>query len=131
MVQCSAQLEFSRGIEPTTQLKKIPAAFYQTGASREPVREWLRALEAEDRKVIGEDIATIEYGWPVGMPVCTPLGHGLWEVRSTLGNNRIARVLFGIVGSRMVLLHGFIKKTRKTPDKDLSLARERLKEIAK
>ena len=63
------------------------------------------------------------------MPICRPLGKGLWEVRSTLTNNRIARVIFGIVKNRMILLHGFIKKTQKTPDKDLSLARERLKEI--
>jgi len=118
-------------MERTTRLKKIPAAFYQTGAGREPVRDWLRVLGAEDRKVIGEDIATVEYGWPVGMPICRPLGKGLWEVRSTLTNNRIARVIFGIVKNRMILLHGFIKKTQKTPDKDLSLARERLKEIEK
>jgi phage-related protein len=118
-------------VERTTRLKKIAAAFYQTGAGREPVREWLRSLDAEDRKVIGEDIATVEYGWPIGMPTCRPLGHGLWEVRSTLGNNRIARVIFGIVRNQVVLLHGFIKKTQQTPDEDLSLARKRLKEIEK
>ena len=118
-------------MEHTKRLKKIPAAFYKSGAGREPVREWLRALDADDRKVIGEDIATVEYGWPVGMPTCRPLGKGLWEVRSTLANNRIGRVIFGIVDNQMVLLHGFIKKSQKTPDKDLSLARERLKEIEK
>jgi phage-related protein len=118
-------------MEGTTRLKKILAAFYQTGAGREPVREWLRALDADDRKAIGEDIATVEYGWPVGMPTCRPLGKGLWEVRSTLANNRIARVIFGIVDNQMVLLHGLIKKSQKTPDKDLSLARERLKETKK
>jgi Phage derived protein Gp49-like (DUF891) len=79
-------------MERATRLKKIPAAFYQSGG-REPVREWLKALDAEDRKVIGEDIATVEYGWPIGMPTCRPLGQGLWEVRSTLRNNRIARDL--------------------------------------
>lgn len=116
-------------MERTTRLKKIPAGFYQTGAGREPVREWLKALDADDRKVIGEDIATVEYGWPVGMPICRPLGKGIWEVRSTLANNRIARVIFGIVDKHMVLLHGFIKKSQKTPDRDLSLALERLREI--
>lgn len=118
-------------MERATRLKKIPAAFYQSGAGREPVREWLKALDAEDRKVIGEDIATVEYGWPIGMPICRPLGQGLWEVRSTLRNNRIARVIFGIVRNQMILLHGFIKKTQQTPDEDLSLARKRLKEIEK
>ena len=121
----------SREVERTTRLKKIAAAFYQTGVGREPVREWLRSLDAEDRKVIGEDIATVEYGWPIGMPTCRPLGQGLWEVRSTLRNNRIARVIFGIVRNQMVLLHAFIKKTQQTPEEDLSLARKRLKEIEK
>jgi len=121
----------NREVEGATRLKKIAAAFYQTGAGREPVREWLRSFDAEDRKVIGEDIATVEYGWPIGMPTCRPLGQGLWEVRSTLRNNRIARVIFGIVRNQMVLLHGFIKKTQQTPEEDLSLARKRLKEIEK
>jgi phage-related protein len=118
-------------MESAKRLKKIPAAFYQSGTGREPVREWLKALDAEERKVIGEDIATVEYGWPIGMPTCRPLGQGLWEVRSTLRNNRIARVIFGIVENQMVLLHGFIKKTQQTPGEDLSLARKRLKEIEK
>jgi phage-related protein len=88
------------------------------------VRDWLRALSPQDRKRIGEDIKTAEFGWPIGMPVCRPLGLGLYEVRTTLTQNRIARVLFYIDRKRrMVLLHGFIKKTRKTPDEDLALAR--------
>jgi phage-related protein len=111
------------------RIKKIPAAFYQTATGREPVREWLKELDVEDRKVIGTDIATVEYGWPVGMPTCRPLGQGLWEVRSTLRGNRIARVIFGIVRNQMVLVHGFIKKTQKTPAEDLAFSRKRLKEI--
>jgi phage-related protein len=88
------------------------------------VRDWLRALSPQNRKRIGEDIKTAEFGWPIGMPVCKPLGAGLYEVRTTLTQNRIARVLFYIDRERrMVLLHGFIKKTRKTPDEDLALAR--------
>ncbi len=88
------------------------------------MREWLRALSPQDRKRIGEDIKTAEFGWPIGMPVCRPLGNGLSEVRTTLAQNRIARVLFYIDGERrMVLLHGFIKKTWKAPDEDLALAR--------
>jgi phage-related protein len=88
------------------------------------VRDWLKALSPQDRKRIGEDIKTAEFGWPIGMPVCRPLGAGLYEVRTTLTQNRIARVVFYIDRERrMVLLHGFIKKTRKTPDEDLALAR--------
>jgi phage-related protein len=85
------------------------------------VREWLKALPPEDRKRIGEDIKTVEFGWPIGMPVCKPLGDGIYEVRTRLSRNRIARVLFYIdEKSRMVLLQGFIKKT---PQEDLELAR--------
>ena len=89
------------------------------------MRDWLRRLPSpEDRKRIGEDIKTVEFGWPVGMPVCKPLGDGIYEVRTSLAQNRIARVLFYIDKKvQMVLLHGFIKKTRKTPNEDLELAR--------
>ena len=104
--------------------KKAPAVFYRTEAGGEPVREWLKDLPREDKRAIGEDIKTVELGWPIGMPVSRPLKHGLHEVRSHLSNNRIARVIFCIDRQqRMVLLHGFIKKTRKTPPEDIELAR--------
>jgi phage-related protein len=111
-------------------VKRLPAAFYLSSSGREPVREWLKALAIEDRKIIGEDIKDVEFSWPIGMPLCRPLGSGLWEVRSDLTQGRIARVLFCIHDGRMVLLHSFIKKTQKTPDADLELARRRKKEIA-
>jgi phage-related protein len=93
------------------------------------VRDWLKGLpSSEDRKRIGEDIKTVEFGWPVGMPVCKSLGNGIYEVRTSLAQNRIARVLFYIdKRTRMVLLHGFIKKTQKTPDEDLEQARNNRK----
>jgi phage-related protein len=105
--------------------KRVPAIFFRTESGRELVREWLKALPySEDRKRIGEDIKTVEFGWPVGMPVCRPLGQGIHEVRTNLTQNRIARVLFYIDRrGRMVLLHAFTKKTRKTPAEDLALAR--------
>lgn len=106
------------------QGKRVPAIFYRTEAGGEPVREWQRSLSPEDRKHSGEDIKTVEFGWPVGMPVCRALGEGIYEARTSLGQNRIARVLFYIdKKSRMVLLHGFIKKTQKTPREDLDLAK--------
>ena len=107
------------------QGKRVPAIFFRTEAGGEPVRNWLKALPSpEDRKRIGEDIKTVEFGWPIGMPVCRPLGDGVYEVRTSLAQNRIARVLFYIdKKGRMVLLHGFVKKTQKTPDDDLELAR--------
>ena len=106
--------------------KRLPAAFYRSATGREPVRDWLRsdALSDEDRRRIGEDIKTVEFGWPVGMPVCRPVRAGLWEVRTTL-RGRIARILFCIAEGRMVLLHGFIKKSQKTPESDIALAQER------
>jgi phage-related protein len=109
-----------------SQGKPVPAVFFRTAAGREPVRDWLRALpSSEDRKRVGEDIKTVEFGWPLGMLVCRPLGGGIYEVRSSSGQNRIARVLFHIdKKSRMVLLHGFIKKAQKTPVDDLELARK-------
>jgi phage-related protein len=103
--------------------KRISAIFYRSEAGGEPVRDWLKSLRKEERKLIGQDIRTVEFGWPVGMPVSRPLGQGLHEVRTNLPGNRIARVLFYIDRlNRMVLLHGFIKKTRKTPADDLRLA---------
>jgi phage-related protein len=112
-------------------VKRLPAAFYELSSGREPVREWLKALAAEDRKIIGEDIKDVEFSWPIGMPLCRALGRGLWEVRSSLTQGRIARVLFCIHEGRMVLLHAFIKKTQKTPDADLELATKRKKEITR
>jgi phage-related protein len=108
------------------QAKKISAFFFRTEAGAEPVRVWLKSLDKADRLRIGADILTVEQGWPIGMPVCRPLGQGLHEVRTTL-DNRIARVLFGIAGNEMVLLHGFIKKSQKTPKAELELARNRWK----
>jgi phage-related protein len=105
--------------------KQIPVFFFRTSAGGEPVREWLKALPyREDRRRIGEDIKTVEFGWPIGMPVCRALGDGVHEVRTTLSRNRISRVLFYVdTKGRMVLLHGFIKKTPKTPTEDLKIAR--------
>jgi phage-related protein len=108
-------------------LKRLPAHFYRSDSEREPVREWLKGLEAEDRKVIGEDIKDVEFSWPIGMPLVGSLGRELWEVRSRLPRGRIARVVFCVEQGRMVLLHGFIKKTQKTPQRDLDLALKRRK----
>jgi phage-related protein len=112
-------------------LKKVHAVFYRTKQGAEPVRNFLRALPREDRRIIGSDIATVEFGWPVGRPICAPLGMSLWEVRSDLASNRIARVLFMLHQGEMVLLHGFIKKTQKTPQSGLELARKRMKEVTR
>ena len=89
------------------------------------MRDWLKSLPAEDRQSLGRDLRLVELGWPIGMPLCRPLGEGLWELRSSLSSNRIARAAQG----RMVLLHGFIKKTQKTPQSELDLARTRQKEV--
>lgn len=110
--------------------KKITVSFYKTLLGNEPVREWLKDLEAEDRKIIGGDIKTVEFLWPVGFPQVRKLDSDLWEVRSHISGGRIARVFFTVVGADMVLLHAIIKKTQKTPLNDLNLAKNRKKEVS-
>lgn len=109
-------------------LKRLPASFYRNKSLNEPVREWLLSLSKSDREKIGEDLKKVEFGWPVGMPTCRPMGGGLFEVRTNL-KNRIARVLFCVHDGSMLLLHGFIKKTEQTLEADLDLARDRMKEL--
>lgn len=107
---------------------KLRVVFYRSGSGREPVREWLRSLDPTDRKVIGEDIKTVELGWPLGMPLVRPLGDGLWEVRCGLRDG-IARIVFLARDDAMVLLHGFVKKAQKAPKKELDIARKRAREL--
>ena len=107
--------------------KRLPARFYCTPAGREPVRDWLLGLPLADRKAIGQDIKDVEFSWPIGLPLVRPLGRGLWEVRSSVSSGRIARVIFCIDAGEMFLLHGFIKKTQKTPQQELRLALRRMK----
>jgi phage-related protein len=124
---------------------KLVVKFFQQGASgSEPVRDWLKALPLEEKKAIGEDIKAVQFGWPLGLPLVDHIDGDLWEVRTRLAN-RIARVLFVVdamktlpassggpplgAGAVMVLLHGFIKKERKTPKQDLDLANDRLKRL--
>lgn len=102
-----------------------PVRFYRSDSGREPVRDWLRKLSRNDRKKIGQDIATLQLGWPLGMPLARKLEPAIWEVRTRLGNS-IARVLFTASEDSIVLLHAFIKKTEKTPGRDLRIARRRL-----
>jgi phage-related protein len=99
--------------------------FYRTQAGNEVVRDWLRSLDDGDRSAIGQDLMRIQYRWPIGMPLCRAVGSGLWEVRSDLPSNRIARVLFSVRQNRIVVLHGFVKKSQRTPAGDLALARKR------
>jgi phage-related protein len=109
--------------------KKIAARFYESANGKKPVRDWIVSLDPEDRRVIGKDIQMVEFGWPIGMPYCRPLGRGLWEVRSDISSGRIARILFCIIDGDMVLLNGFVKKTQKTPQQEIGLAVRRKKEI--
>src|SRR5208282_1565643 len=103
------------------QKQRIALLFYRSPAGTEPVREWLKSLVTEERKAVGTDLMRVQWRWPVGMPLCRPMGDGLWEVRTDLPKGRIARVLFCFHERNLVALHGFIKKTRKTPDDDMKL----------
>jgi phage-related protein len=109
--------------------KRVPARFYQSDNGTEPVRDWLKDLDKEDRKLIGADIKTVEFGWPIGMPTCRPMGDSLFEVRTNLTDGRTSRVLFCFFEGEMILLHGFIKKTKKTPKKELEIALKRKGEL--
>lgn len=110
--------------------KKVQARFYATALGRKPVREWILSHGKTDRVILGKDLQKVEFGWPIGMPSCRPLGGGLHEIRSDLSGGRIGRTIFCIVDGEMILLHGFVKKTQKTPPADIELARKRQKEIS-
>jgi phage-related protein len=116
------QLWYTSGMASDVRLRVV---FFRTATGNEPVREWLKALPRDDRRIIGEDLKTAQYGWPLGMPLIRKLEAGLWEVRSDL-HGRVARVIFTVMGDTMVLLHGFIKQSRRTPSADLQVARRRL-----
>ncbi len=109
---------------PVKPERPLAVRFFQTATGNEPAREWLKSLAGEERQAIGEDLLTVQYAWPVGKPLVDHLGDGLWEVRTRLPN-RIARTLFAVVDNEIVVLHGFIKNTQKTPAQELEVARQR------
>lgn len=102
--------------------------FFSTDSGTQPVQEWLRELPKEERKRIGEDIKTVQYGWPLGMPLIRAMGDGLYEIRSRL-DNKTARILICFHGNQIILLHSFIKKSQKTPSSDLNLAKNRKNKV--
>lgn len=107
-------------------MQKLAVKFFCTSEGREPVREWLKGLPNEERKAIGDAIRTLQFGWPIGMPLVRKMEDGLWEIRVGLPT-RIARILFAVVAGEAVLLHGFIKKSQKTPQTDFDTAKQRKK----
>ena len=111
------------------KVQRLAVVFFATSTGREPVREWLKSLDRDDRREVGADILAVQKGWPLGLPLCRSLGQGRWEVRSTLPSRRIARVIFAFDGNTIVLLNGFIKKTQKTPLDEIDIALRRLKEM--
>ena len=114
---------------PKAISQKTPLVFYCSASGSEPVRGWLKGMQPEDRKEVGLDLMRAQWRWPVGMPLCRPLGQGLWEIRTDLTNKRISRVFVGFDGGALVALHAFSKKTQKTPASELAIARKRLKEL--
>ena len=111
-----------------TRLTPISLQFWRSDSGREVARDWFRSLPDQDRHVVGSDLRRVQFGWPIGMPLVKPLGDGLWELRSSLPSRREARVLFTADERGIVVLHGFIKKSQKTPRSELVLARKRMKE---
>jgi phage-related protein len=110
-------------------VQKIGVVFYRTAAGNEVVRDWLQSLEKAERQAIGTDLKTLQYGWPIGMPLCRSLESGIWEIRSTLPTQKIARILFAIKDGKILILSGFIKKTQKTPKIEIETAKKRLREF--
>ena len=108
--------------------KKITVTFYKTSQRNEPVREWLKELADVDRKIVGTDIKTVEFLWPVGFPQVRKMDANLWKVRSHITNG-IARIFFTVDNTNMVLLHAIVKKTQKTPFQDIELAKKRRNEV--
>jgi phage-related protein len=113
-----------------TEIKKIITAyFFRNDRGKMPVRDWILGLPPADRKIIGEDIKTVEFGWPIGMPIVRPMGNKLYEVRSKSSDGSDSRVLFTIYKNSMVLLHGFIKTSRKAPKRELDLTKRRIRKF--
>lgn len=110
-------------------LPEVPVRFYRSETGREPVREWLRNLDSADRRAIGLGLMRVQFGWPIGMPLVRGISDGLWEVRSGLPSRRIARLLLCFHNKELIVLHGFIKKTQKTPASDIEIARKRMAEV--
>lgn len=106
---------------------RLHVVFFRSESGTEPVRRWLKSLSVAHKKAIGEDIKTVQFGWPLGMPLVEKIEPYLWEVRSRVPDG-IARVLFTVDGHTMILLHGFIKKTRKIPQAEINTARSRLRQ---
>jgi phage-related protein len=112
-------------------LAEIPVRFYRTILGQEPVRIWLKELPKADRSLIGHQLMKLQFGWPIGMPLVRTMSEGLWELRVSLTSRRIARLLFCFHDDELVALHAFIKKSMKTPHKELALALKRKREITK
>ena len=110
------------------KVPRLTVRFFRESTGSEPVRDWLKRLPVEEMREIGSDIKTVQFGWPIGMPVVDHIDGDVWEVRTRL-STRIARAPFVLEGNVMVLLHGFIKKERKTPKADLDIAKQRLKKL--
>jgi phage-related protein len=110
-------------------VQKIEVVFYRTAAGTEVVRDWLLSLEKVERQTIGTDLKTLQYGWPIGMPLCRSLGGGIWEIRSNLPTQKIVRILFAIKDGKILILSGFVKKSQRTPKSEIDTALRRLSEF--
>lgn len=108
---------------------KLELSFFRSEQQVEPVREWLKELTKEEKRIIGTDLKTIQFGWPLGMPLVKNVGNSIWEARSNLPRGKISRIFFVIYNDTIVLLHGFIKKSQKIPQKELDLAKKRRQQL--
>lgn len=110
----------------------FPVRFYSTTGGAEIIKDWLRSFGPEDKKILGEDLMAVQMGFPLGRPLCAPLGNGLWEVRSTLIDRREARMIFfhDAASGQLIVVHAFVKKAQKIAKRDLDLALSRKKDFS-
>jgi phage-related protein len=110
---------------------QLPVVFFKTAAGNQPVRDFLLNDRSEqDRKEIGFDISVVQRRFPLGLPLVEKVTENLWEIRSHIPDG-ICRSFFTVHKGTIILLHSFVKKTQKTPKKELDTANKRLQEFRK
>ena len=99
--------------------------FYETEDGRTPTREFLDSLEPKmNVKMVGLMEILEERGYSLREPYSAPLEDGIFELRAVQGSNISRALFFFYVEGRIVITHGFIKKTQKTPRAQIELAKK-------
>ena len=108
--------------------KRVPARFYRNANGNEPVRAWLKALSRPEKRAIGVDIMTVEYGWPIGMPTCRPLGRAFMRCAQPSGTGSLACCSVSL-GESWSCFMASSRRHDEPRAEDIALARTRMKEV--